>query len=356
MTGLADDNCVSLTENEVKEVQVTLAATADVQGRLAGGLPVSLYSVDGGQPHTMSVPIVASLYRPVNTGVRNILVTGAVAFALALAWAIATFGKHATHRFQSGRDLRVATMPVTVTASGLQRLTPAGADATGFFGGSDFTSEQAPKPSGNLDRNGLKFRRSGQWVWPYSKMRPEVTSSAGSVIAISADDAAAISTAEGNRRTPANFAYGTQFYLTPSSAPARNGGVAAQLTAYAEGTNGDIIAPVARLNNAIVNTDWAQVADALSHASTAEALTVADSDTTTEAYSTTETDVATPTRGFKLPKLRGSASKTKQPEPEPVLDPWCQPLPAESEPPDNGPSQSHAPAQPSVNLDDINYF
>jgi len=63
VAGLDADNCLVLGTNETRTVEVSLGSGSAADGNIAGSLPITLNAVRDAAPQSMTVPVVASMFR-----------------------------------------------------------------------------------------------------------------------------------------------------------------------------------------------------------------------------------------------------------------------------------------------------
>ncbi|MDE0572882.1 VWA domain-containing protein [Demequina sp. B12] len=120
--------CVDVAAGQEVELPLSLATESGADGVAQGSVQLELYGVDADEPLTMSVPVEASMERPVDevarVGWTILLVALAILFALMTAY----LGRHLADRYRFGQSAQYCEVPVVITAAGVQRSDSPGSD------------------------------------------------------------------------------------------------------------------------------------------------------------------------------------------------------------------------------------
>ena len=116
----ASPECVDLAADEVRDWTLTVRPESMADGRVAGEVDLVLTGADAGDETTMSVGLTSAMVRPVDEPLRWLLVVGLVLLSLVLPLALLAVSNWWLGRFRLTHLSRVASVPVRVTATGLE--------------------------------------------------------------------------------------------------------------------------------------------------------------------------------------------------------------------------------------------
>ncbi|ACZ30410.1 hypothetical protein Xcel_1379 [Xylanimonas cellulosilytica DSM 15894] len=263
-TDAGADGCVTVAPGASRDVTVTLTASEAAEGVIEGVIPVRFEGTEPDQVHELGVPVAASLFRPVDESARWGLVALFTVLALLVAWIVAMVGRALTDRYRLGGDVRVASVPVRLTADGVQRV---GAPAGDPVLRTDDFRNVSPRTAATFDEGGIDFARRGPRFWPYQQFTGVVSSPEGPVAVGSTEpmlDA---------RRAPTEFAVTRQpFFVASPTQTDLEGPIDAWLVVFIDGQGGAINAQVEERNrdlrtgSGLERIDWESVAAALRQA------------------------------------------------------------------------------------------
>ena len=115
-----DATCVKVAKGRVQDWTFTLTPKALADGQISGHLKVVLTGETAGDKVSVRVPVTSSMTRPVDEPLRWALVAACVALALIVPLALLFIGNWWIGRFRLTELTRVASIPVTLTAAGIE--------------------------------------------------------------------------------------------------------------------------------------------------------------------------------------------------------------------------------------------
>ncbi|WP_157277258.1 hypothetical protein [Oerskovia sp. Root22] len=233
VTASADEPCVDVPSGETVTVGVSLSAEHPADGRVQGVLPVTLTGVDAAQDITVDLAVSSSMVRPVDEGKRWGFTAGLVLLALLIAYLVAHLSRLVSDRYSLGGMPHAASIPVTVSNSGVVRSDEPTADLPGV---DDFHRFHVAGRTGRFDIAGLHFGRSFSWVNPWSSARCFVRGASGDIVVTNGrngyvDD-------EYATRAPVTLPGVRQFYLVVTPGRPDASTVDARLVLLVDGTRG----------------------------------------------------------------------------------------------------------------------
>ena len=248
------DPCVEVPAGKTVSVELVLRAEHPADGRLQGTVPVTLTGVDAAQDITVDVPITSSMVRPVDEGKRWGLTSIFVLLAAILAYLVAHLGRSLADRYALGENAHVASLPVTVGATGVERRAGTGAVLPDV---DDFRRFHGATRVAKFDVAGLRFGRSFSWVNPWAPATCSVRAEGGGIVVTNgrlafANDARASS-------APVRLPGTSQFYLVVEDGSPDASTFDARLVLLVDGTRG-LAAPSAAWREALADyPSWSEL-------------------------------------------------------------------------------------------------
>jgi hypothetical protein len=158
-------SCLRLGRGERAELAISVVPGHYASGSVTGNLSLRLVGDGAGAAVTRTLPFSFEMYRPVNqaqrAGLLLLLVVGGCLAPLAFLYLLNLAGA----RFPSTHELKVATIPVTVSAGSVQRLDPLTGEAAGGF--SLEPDDFRPAPGRDTGR--------GELMLPTMSLRPKMS-------------------------------------------------------------------------------------------------------------------------------------------------------------------------------------
>jgi len=173
-----DGNCVDLAAAAVETVNVSVSTTGNGDGPLSGTLPATLRGANTDRTTDLSIPLNGILIRPVDTTRQFGLSAAFLLGSLVLAWSVASIARHLTDRYQEPNGLRLAQVPVLVTAGGVTH--PGRGPLTSQD--LDFRDQRLEGARHRPQIVDLQFGRRGPVAWPWREYRPVASASNSDVI------------------------------------------------------------------------------------------------------------------------------------------------------------------------------